>query len=513
MNDDAELLQRYVESGSETAFAVIVERYKGLVYASALRQTSSPDLAQEITQAVFIILARKAAALPRGVILSGWLFRTTCFATRDALKSERRRQCREQRVSLMNADQPGSSTDEDAVWQEIAPILDESLSRLSETDRYALLLRFFEQKKLAEVGHALGLSEDGARKRVERALERLRALLGQRGVVVPAAILVTVLSANAAPAAPATLAVATTAATATTASLVKGTLALMTWSKAKIAVVTVLALLLVNSATVLTILLVRSKRSARPVGLATAPQTSLFSEDALVITDFTEPPPDKDGFISLFNGRDLTGWNYNPQVWSVSNGVIVARAPIDSRGTVHVMAWAGGELDDFELHLKVRTVANCNSGVPIRARWAQQRWFPGYQVEVHGQNTGLLIIAGPGRERKLSRAGWRTVAGESNGKDRLESIEPISDTEKITAARDAVENGDWCDLRIIAQASRYIIYLNGVPVVDTRDEHPNKSVYVGMFGFEYMHKQGTNDAVEFKDIRLRRGVPATAALP
>ncbi len=507
MNDDVELLHRYVESGSEVAFAAIVERYKGLVYASALRQTRSPDMAEEITQAVFIILARKASTLRRDAILSGWLFRTTCFAARDALKIERRRQRREQEASLMNPDQANLSTDEHALWQEIAPVLDESLLRLDETDRYALLLRFFEQKKLAEVARVLGLSEDGARKRVERALQKLRTLLGQRGVAVPAAILVAVLSANAAPAAPVTLAVATTAATATTASLVKGTLALMTWSKAKIAVVTVFALLFVNSATVVTILLVRGQRSPRQLAaIAMAPETNSFSEDALVMTDFTEAPPDKDGFISLFNGRDLTGWNYNPNVWSVSNGLIVARAPIDSRQTVHVMPWSGGEVDDFELRLQVRTVANCNSGVPVRARWAQHRWFPGYQAEIHGQNTGLLIIAGAGRERKLSRAGWRTIAREENGQDTLESLKPVSDLAKITAARNAVENAEWCDFRVIAQASRFIIHLNGVTVVDTRDEHPTKSVYVGMLGLEYMHKRGTNDAVEFKDIRFRRGV-------
>jgi hypothetical protein len=229
-----------------------------------------------------------------------------------------------------------------------------------------------------------------------------------------------------------------------------------------------------------------------------------FSETELAVTAFTESAADKDGFISLFNGRDLTGWNYNPYVWSVSNGAIVARAPVDSRQTVHYMAWAGGEVDDFELRLKVRTTAENNSGVPMRARWAQQRWFPGYQAEIHGQNSGQFVIAGAGRERKLSRDGWRTVAREENGKDILESIEPLPDADKIAAARDAVQNGEWCDFGIIAQGPRVIIQLNGVMVTDTRDEHPVKFVPIGMIGFEYMHKRGTNDAVEFKDIRFRR---------
>src|SRR6185436_9102664 len=159
------------------------------------------------------------------------------------------------------------------------------------------------------------------------------------------------------------------------------------------------------------------------------------SESALVITTFTEPGRDADGFISLFNGRDLTGWNYNPQVWSVVNGVIAGRAPVDSPTTVHYMAWAGGEVDDFELRLKVRTTANDNSGVPLRARWAAQRWMPGYQAEIHGPRSGLLVIAGAGRERELCRAGWLTIARGENGQDVLDSIEPLPNAVQIDAAR------------------------------------------------------------------------------
>src|ERR1043166_8037032 len=506
MNDDLELLRQYAASGSESAFAAMVDRYKGLVYASALRQTGSADLAEEITQAVFILLARKGPSLPGNTILSGWLFRTTCFVSRDALKLQHRRQRREYEAILMNSDPPSRPNEEEAVWHEIAPALDESLSRLGELDRHALLLRFFERKKLADVGQVLGLTEDGARKRVDRALEKLRHLLGKRGITVPTALFITLLTAHAAPAAPATLAISATAAT-TTASL--ATLTLMTWSKTKIALVTCAALFFTGSATVVTILLVRGPHAVQDQAAVTPPApavTNAFSENELVTTDFTEPPADAEGFISLFNGRDLTGWNYNPLVWSVSNGAIVARAPIDSRSTVHVMAWAGGEVDDFELRLRVRTTGNCNSGVPLRARWAQQRWFPGYQAEIHGQNTGLLIIAGPGRERKLCRAGWRTLAGDENGQNTLESIERISDEDKIFTAREAVRSGEWSDFRIVAQGPRILIQLNGVSIVDTRDEHPAKYVPAGEMGFEYMHARGTSDTVEFKDIRFRRGL-------
>src|SRR6185369_14845192 len=137
MNDDVELLHLYAASGKDAAFTALVDRYKGLVYASALRQTNSPDLAEEITQVVFILLARKAPALRRNTILSGWLFRATCFIARDALKVQCRRQRREQEAHLMGSDEPQHASEESASWDEIAPVLDESLSRLVEKDRQA----------------------------------------------------------------------------------------------------------------------------------------------------------------------------------------------------------------------------------------------------------------------------------------------------------------------------------------------------------------------------------------
>jgi RNA polymerase sigma factor (sigma-70 family) len=510
--NDAELLHAYVKDGSEPAFHELVERHKGMVYASALRQAGDPALAEDITQAVFIVLANKAPMLPSGVILSGWLFRATRFAVFDALKSNRRRIRREHEAYLMNSNSP-ESPHPDASWKEIASVLDESLARLGTTDRHALLLRFFEQKNLAEVGHSLGISEDGARKRVQRALEKLRSLLGQRGVVVPATILASSLAAHGAPAAPATLAAAgSTAASASVLSLAKSTLALMAWSKTKIALIAATAVLLINGAAI-TVFLAQHQRSPRPqIPEIAAPSASSFSEDELVTTTFVEPSPEPNGFISLFNGRDLTGWNFNPQVWSVSNGVIRAQAPPDSRQTVHYMAWAGGAVDDFELRLKVRTTANANSGVPLRARWAQQRWFPGYQAEIHGQRSGLLVIAGAGRERMLCAEGQRTVSREQDGQDVLETVEPLPDSQNIFAAREAIERGEWVEFGVIAEGTRFIIRINGVTVIDTRDEHPMKFVSRGMMGLEYSHRRGTNDAVEFKEILFRR-LPASTTAP
>src|SRR5262245_61485517 len=130
MNNDLELLRAYVERQSEAAFTELVERYKGFVYASALRQTGDPGLAEEITQAVFIVLARKAGSLQPGIILSGWLFRTTRFAAADALKRERRR-IRRESEAMNSSDQNQPPNEVDLAWREIAPVLDESLAGLA----------------------------------------------------------------------------------------------------------------------------------------------------------------------------------------------------------------------------------------------------------------------------------------------------------------------------------------------------------------------------------------------
>src|SRR6185436_10093653 len=138
MTDDLQLLRTYAENGSEDAFATIVQRHLGLVYSAALRQVRDSHLAEEIAQVVFVILARKAGSLRDGTILSGWLFRTTRFAAARAARGEQRRQRREHEAALME-----SSTSEPA-WEEVTPILDDALADLAESDRHAILLRFFE---------------------------------------------------------------------------------------------------------------------------------------------------------------------------------------------------------------------------------------------------------------------------------------------------------------------------------------------------------------------------------
>ena len=184
---DHELLRRFAAERSEPAFTELVERHVGLVYSAALRQVGGDTgAAEDVAQSVFADLARKAAHLTGHTSLTGWLYTSTRYLAANARREELRRRQREQEAHMMDR---LHRTDDAPDWEELRPVLDEAMHELGDSDRAAVLLRFFQQRPLAEVGERLGIGENAARMRVDRALDRLRRLLARRGVTSTAAAL------------------------------------------------------------------------------------------------------------------------------------------------------------------------------------------------------------------------------------------------------------------------------------------------------------------------------------
>ena len=237
-SNDWELLQAYAVDHSECAFDHLVERYLDLVYSAAMRQVGDRHLAEEVCQAVFVILSRKAGKLPRAVVLAGWLFRTTRFVAARAVRTEQRRREHEREAAEMQMD-----TGPEPKWSEVEAMLDEAITVLPKKDRDAVLLRYFQRRSLREVGKELRTSEDGARKRVDRAVGKLRGFFAGKGLTSSAAFLVGGLSNKAVQAAPAGLVASVNAAChssgaalpASALALAVGALKEMFWVKVRLA--------------------------------------------------------------------------------------------------------------------------------------------------------------------------------------------------------------------------------------------------------------------------------------
>jgi RNA polymerase sigma factor (sigma-70 family) len=287
--DDSVLLRQYAGNNSGDAFAALVTRHINLVYSVALRQVGNPHHAEEITQVVFIILAKKAGELRHDKALSSWLFRVTRLTANNFVRSEIRRQRREQEAFMRTIlNESGNEA-----WPGIAPLLDTAVAGLSEKDRRAILLRFYEGRNLSEVGAVLGASEDAAKKRVNRAVEKLRVFFTKRGVVLPATVLTAAISANSAQAAPAMLAKTITAvamtkgvaASGSTLTLINGALKLMAWTNMKTVVVVGVVVILTAGTT--TVVVQHQPHFPKPQAISAA--ETVFPKSTWNFAGFTDP--------------------------------------------------------------------------------------------------------------------------------------------------------------------------------------------------------------------------------
>ncbi|HWA25370.1 MAG TPA: sigma-70 family RNA polymerase sigma factor [Lacunisphaera sp.] len=228
MNSDAELLRRFALQQDEDAFTALVHRHIGLVHATALRRVNGDiHLAQDVTQAVFVALARKAQAVSGHATLPGWLYVCTQQAAAETVRREQRRKRREAAAhSMQTAD---DSPDPAADLGRLRPLLDDAILSLKPDEREAVVQRFFAQRTFAEVGASLSITEEAARKRVDRAVEKLHAVLSRRGLTSTVAALGGALTAAGAGSVPATLATQVAGTALATGAMATGATVLAAW--------------------------------------------------------------------------------------------------------------------------------------------------------------------------------------------------------------------------------------------------------------------------------------------
>jgi uncharacterized protein (TIGR03435 family) len=306
---DNSLIAEFNARRSEDAFAALVRQHVNLVFATALRQVGDAGAAEEITQNVFVALAQAAGKLGSHPTIAGWLHQTTLNKSREWLRSELRRRKREQ--AAVNLDL--ARAEGDSVWSPLVPLLDEALLELREPDRQAVILHYLEGRTFQEVGSALGVGEDAARKRVNRCLDELTDFFRRRGFATPplaSGAPVFALLSHAAPAgltASATtagLAAAHSTASTSTLTLIKGALKIMAWTKMKAVVAAGAAVLLATGTTVVIVERVRSPSVDESFWQMKVENLKL-APPVLIIRPTHYYSPSRSGMVSSTDGKTV----------------------------------------------------------------------------------------------------------------------------------------------------------------------------------------------------------------
>jgi RNA polymerase sigma factor (sigma-70 family) len=360
-NEDMALVRAYATEQSEAAFATLVSRHVGLVYSAALRQLNDAHLAQDVTQAVFVILARKAGSLGPDTILPGWLYRTTRFACADVLKREFRRQKREQEAHMQAVIDQNAH---DPVWLQLSPVLDEAMARLRDKDRDALVLRFFENKSMKEIATLLGLDERAAQKRVQRALEKLRGMFVRRGITMSVAVIASAVAANSVNAAPVTIvelassAGSAQATTPSTNAIIQGALKAMAWVKMKFALSVGAAVVLVGTVTTLAVAQLSAKPDAPPDNLAAATPVTPGPGALIVVGLIASDAPEQIQALATSTSENLIARGFSADRVEILSGKVTREQILQK-----LRGLSGSVREEFWLVLLGQT-GKAQGGVP-----------------------------------------------------------------------------------------------------------------------------------------------------
>jgi RNA polymerase sigma factor (sigma-70 family) len=383
MTDAQQLMAEYARNGSERAFRELVARYVDLVYSTAVRQVRGDvHLAEDVVQTVFVDLARMAGRLSGEVMLGGWLHRHTCFVAAHALRGELRRQAREHKAVEMNSLNENS----EAGFPELSALLDRAINELGQRDRLAILLRFYEQRDFRSMGEALGIGEDAARMRVNRALEKLQARLKQLGIGSSATALGNSLTTQALIAVPAGLAAGISIrALAVIGSLGTGSGAAVPWvrwaasSPAKIVAVLVVSASLgyVASRSFIKGVQPPLLRPTENAGAAFAAVSAPAPQPAQPARpDFAAPPPSPLPMAVVTAGASAARPNRPPA------DALEIYADLTGRTVLH------GHLPPLPGSLAAQMLMNTNDAVELLA---QQLTNTGYGLVLDGEKFALII--------------------------------------------------------------------------------------------------------------------------
>jgi RNA polymerase sigma factor (sigma-70 family) len=373
MAEEIALLREYATTRSQQAFAQLAERYVDVVYAAARRQVRDAHLAEDVTQAVFIVLSKRAAAVPTDRPLTAWLLMTTRYCASNMRRMQARRASYEQRAAQMA---PTQSDDADnAQWTQLTPLLDEAIARLGERDRNAIVLKYFEHKSLRQVGEVLGVSEDAAAKRVSRAVEKLRDFLQRRGATVSTMSLGALLMSESARAAPPGLASAVGAAgtsaggSAIAATAAKGAMVAMAMHKTIVLVAAGILLLLGIGGGAMYLQSIGARRTARTIDIPAVPPPKIPQGSGVTFSDGTTVQIL--GMAEVFEPGVFAGPlgfgkkpATQPVTWWGPDGATVPAVPM--RGLGNVSAGAGFGQRQIRLIIAQRNPVPSDNNVTVQ---------------------------------------------------------------------------------------------------------------------------------------------------